>query len=68
MNNNGIIIALLAILIMVGIYMIVDKKDTQPQVVRVERDDNSADRAERADNPANNDGTVEFKMNRKVKI
>ncbi len=63
MNSNGIIIALLTVLVMVGIYLIVDKKNTnEPTVVK-----ETVREVQRAA-PAADGDSVEFKLNRKIKL
>lgn len=62
MNSNGIIIALLTVLVMVGVYLIMDKKTAAPTVIR-----ETVREIPRA-TPAADGSSVEFKLNRKIKL
>ncbi len=63
MNNNGIIIALLTVLVMVGIYLIIDKKNVkQPDVVK------ETIRVVQPEAKPDEGDSVEFKLNRKIKL
>ncbi len=63
MNNNGIIIALLTVLVMVGIYLIIDKnKVKQPDVIK------ETVRVVQPEVKQDEGDSVEFKLNRKIKL
>lgn len=61
MNSNAIIIVLLTVLVMVGIYFIMDKKD-QPTVIKetIKEVEKSA--------PADDGSSIELKLNRVIKL
>lgn len=62
MNSNGIIIALLTVLVMVGVYLIMDKKNTPPAVIK------ETVREVQKVAPADDGDSVEFKLNRKIQL
>ncbi len=63
MNNNGIIIALLTILIMVGIYFVVEKNKAAPAPTIIKETVVEKVPAEPEDG-----SSVDFKMSRKIKL
>ncbi len=63
MNSNGIIIALLTVLVMVGIYLIMDKKNVAPAPTVIKETVR-----ESTSEPADDGDSVEFKLNRKIKL
>jgi hypothetical protein len=65
MNSNGIIIVLLTILVMVGIYLAIGKKDSSQAPATVIKE---VTREVPAAQPANDGDSVELKLNRKIKL
>jgi hypothetical protein len=61
-SSNGIIIALLTVLVMVGVYLIMDKKSSPPAVIK------ETVREVQRVNPPDDGDSVEFKLNRKIKL
>ncbi len=65
MNSNGIIIVLLTVLVMVGIYLAIGKKDSPEAPTTVIKE---VTREVPAAQPADDGDSVELKLNRKIKL